>query len=93
METHNRTIIHAHGERLEKSTKRYQGRPNRAPGRETHESRENLPEAPLGPRHASQCTEDGHKFKLLARERRRDKDSEKEGLGELESVELKLSCD
>ena len=57
---------------------RYQG-PDGAPGRETRESRENLPEAPLGPRHASLCTEDGHKFRLLAGRRKRDRDRDEEG--------------
>ena len=80
-------------ESVKKVPEGIKGDPTRPLGEKPTKSKENLPEAPLGPRHASLCTEDGHKNRLLAMERRRDRDSEKEGLSELEWVELESSCD
>ena len=42
------------------------GDPARPLGEKPTKSKENLPEAPLGPRHASRCNEDGSTSRLLA---------------------------
>ena len=53
-------------ESVKKVTGGNKGDPTRALGEKPTKSRENLPEAPLGPRHASRCIEEGSTSKLLA---------------------------
>ena len=53
-------------ESVKKVTGGSKGDPTRPLGEKPTKSRENLPEAPLGPRHASRCNEDGSTSRLLA---------------------------
>jgi len=53
-------------ESVKKVTEGIKGDPTRPLGEKPTKSKDNLPEAPLGPRHASLCNEDGSTSRLLA---------------------------
>ena len=53
------------------------GDPTRPLGEKPTKSKENLPEAPLGPRHASRCNEDGSTSRLLAETVKQEEGREK----------------
>ena len=80
-------------ESVKKVPEGIKGDPTRPLGEKPTKSKENLPEAPLGPRHASLCKEDVSTSRLLAERVKQEKEEKRfeKGKIELEWVELELS--
>ena len=79
-------------ESVKKVTGGNKGDPTRPLGEKPTKSRENLPEASLGPRHASRCIEEDSTSRLLAERERSGAETEKKWTDiQTDRLELELS--